>query len=145
MSPGAIWLAVAGALSAFASLAHLAVIAGGPEWYRAFGAGERMVRLAQRRSPRPTVITLVIASTLGAWSIYALSGAGLLPEVPFLRFGLTLITVTYISRAAAAPLFLRYSRLSLSFVIWSSAIVGLVGLAHLIGLALSWSRLGSTP
>ena len=143
MSFGALWLGLAGALSASASLAHLAVVAGGPDWYRAFGAGEKLVGLAQRGSPRPLMITLVIASTLAAWSIYAFSGAGLLPRVPLLRAILTLITIVYGSRAAAAPLFFRYSRLSRSFIIWSSAIVGLFGLAHLIGLITSWSRLGS--
>ena len=37
-----------GVLSAAASLLHLAVIAGGPAWYRFFGAGEGMAQMAER-------------------------------------------------------------------------------------------------
>jgi hypothetical protein len=35
-------------LSAAAALLHIAVIVGGAEWYRFFGAGEGMARLAER-------------------------------------------------------------------------------------------------
>jgi hypothetical protein len=41
-------LILAGAGSLAASILHLACIAGGPEWYRFFGAGERMARMAAR-------------------------------------------------------------------------------------------------
>jgi hypothetical protein len=43
--PGAkpnFWLVGGGILSAIAALLHAAVIAGGPDWYRFFGAGEEM-------------------------------------------------------------------------------------------------------
>lgn len=34
------WLIAGGLLSAAAALLHIAVIVGGPDWYRFFGAGE---------------------------------------------------------------------------------------------------------
>ena len=42
------FLIAGGVLSALASLLHIAVIAGGPAWYRFFGAGEGMARMAER-------------------------------------------------------------------------------------------------
>ena len=39
-SVGNPWLVAGGILSALAALLHLAVIVGGPVWYRFFGAGE---------------------------------------------------------------------------------------------------------
>ena len=59
------FLIAGGILSALASLLHIAVIAGGPAWYRFFGAGEGMARMAERGSPVPTLITLGIAA---AWT-----------------------------------------------------------------------------
>ena len=41
------WLITGGVLSALAALLHIGVIAGGPDWYRFFGAGEGMAILAE--------------------------------------------------------------------------------------------------
>ena len=46
------WLVTGGILSALAALLHLAVIAGGPDWYRFVGAGEEMARMAEQGSIR---------------------------------------------------------------------------------------------
>jgi hypothetical protein len=51
-------LILAGVGSLAASILHLACIAGGPDWYRFFGAGERMARMAARGHWYPTVVTL---------------------------------------------------------------------------------------
>src|SRR5918998_205483 len=94
-------LMLAGAGSAAAAILHLACIAGGPEWYRTFGAGERMARMAARGHWYPTVLTLGIAAILFVWALYAWSGAGLIPRLPLLRLGLCAITGVYLLRAAA--------------------------------------------
>ncbi len=60
------WLIAAGVLSAAAALLHLAIVAGGPDWYRFFGAGEGMARMAERGLLRPTLITLAIARSWGS-------------------------------------------------------------------------------
>jgi len=41
-------LKIAGCLSLLASLAHLAIIVGGPSWYRFFGAGEQLATMAEQ-------------------------------------------------------------------------------------------------
>lgn len=72
------WLVVGGSLSALAALLHVAVVVGGPDWYRFFGAGEAMAQGAERGSLYPPLVTLAIAAILGIWSAYAFAGAGLL-------------------------------------------------------------------
>jgi hypothetical protein len=55
------WLVTGGVLSAAAALLHVAIIAGGPDWYRFFGAGERMAHMAELGLLRPTLFALGIA------------------------------------------------------------------------------------
>ena len=70
-------LLVGGLGTGAAAMLHVAIVLGGPEWYRFFGAGERMARMAARGSITPAVLTLAIAAVLGVWALYGLSGAGL--------------------------------------------------------------------
>lgn len=140
-----IWLAAGGTLSAIASLLHLGCIVGGPSWYRALGAQERMARMAEQGKLEPAIITLGIALMLAVWAAYAFSGAGLIPRLPLLRTGLVVICATYLARAAALPLMIRYwpGNLSATFLTVSSAIVLVFGLVHLIGLVTGWAQLSA--
>jgi len=135
-------LVLAGAGSLAASILHLACIAGGPDWYRFFGAGERMARMAARGHWYPTVLTLGIAAMLGAWALYAWSGAGLIRRLPLLRLGLCVITGVYLVRALAfVPLKPFFPGNSDAFWYWSSGICLGLGLLHAFGLRQAWSRL----
>lgn len=140
--PGSDWLIAAAALSAAAALLHLACIFGGPDWYRFFGAGEGMARAAARGDSIPTLITLGITAVLAIWAAYAASGAGLIPRLPLLRAALVAITAIYLIRAVAfVPLHLWRPQHSDAFAIWSSAIVLIYGVVHLIGLLRAWGHL----
>src|SRR3712207_4399520 len=99
-SDGGTWLLRGALLTGAASLLHVAIIFGGPDWYRFFGAGERMARLAARGSAYPAVLTAAIASVLGLWALYALSGARVIRRLPLLRPSLVLISVVYFARGA---------------------------------------------
>ena len=135
-------LVLAGAGSLAASLLHLACIAGGPDWYRFFGAGERMARMAERGHWYPTVVTLGIAAILGAWALYAWSGAGLIRRLPLLRPGLCAITGVYLLRALAfVPLQAFFPGNSAAFWYWSSGVCFGLGLLHALGLRQAWPRL----
>lgn len=135
-------LVLAGAGSLAASVLHLACIAGGADWYRFFGAGERMARMAARGHWYPTVVTLGIAAILGAWALYAWSGAGLIPRLPLLRLGLCAITGVYLLRALAfVPLQAFFPGNSAAFWYWSSGICLGLGLLHAVALRQAWSRL----
>lgn len=139
---GSGWLIAAAVLSGAAALLHLGCIVGGPDWYRFFGAGEGMARAAARGDLRPTLITLAIATVLAVWAAYAASGAGLIPRLPLLRTALVAITAVYLLRAIAfLPLHYWRPQHSDAFAIWSSAIVLVYGIVHLIGVLRAWRHL----
>ena len=136
------WLIVGGALSALAAILHLAVIAGGPAWYRFVGAGEEMARAAERGSATPALITLAIAAILMVWALYALSGAGVIRRLPLLRTALILISAVYLLRAATLlPVLVLRPDLVDTFAVVSSLVVLACGLAYAIGTWTGWSAL----
>jgi hypothetical protein len=135
-------LAIGAALSAIAALLHLGIIAGGPAWYRFFGAGEGLARAAAQRKWYPALITLGIAAVLGVWSAYALAGAGLIGTLPLLKTALVAITAAYIVRGLGyLPLVLAKGGRITPFVVWSSLICLAYGLVHLMGLMQRWPAL----
>lgn len=136
------WLIAAGLLDVAAALLHVAIIFGGPDWYRFFGAGEAMAQAAQSGSVRPTLITIAIASVLATWAAYAFSGAGLILRLPWLRTGLVAISAIYLARGlVVVPILLLRPELIDPFLLWSSAIVLVFGLAHAIGTWSAWNGL----
>lgn len=131
------------ALSALASLLHVAIIVGGPDWYRFFGAGEEMARMAGAGSPVPALVTLGIATVLAIAALYALSGAGRIRRLPLLRPALCVITAVYLLRGLALVPALAVPALREPFNVWSSLICLAFGLVHLGGLVQVWPRLTS--
>lgn len=135
-------LLIGAALSAIASALHLAIIVGGPAWYRFFGAGERMATMAEQGKLYPTVLTLGIAAVLGTWAAYALSGAGLLAPLPLLKAGLCVIAAAYLLRGLAIVPLLTFARSqSTPFLIWSSLVCLGYGAVHAVGLRQVWNTL----
>ena len=127
------FLLLAGSLSTLAGLLHLAIMVGGPDWYRFFGAGERVARNAALGSPLPPLMAISIAALLFVWAAYAFSGAGLIGRLPLLKLGLVAITAVYLVRGLA-PLAIMATGRPVSAFWWiSSAIVLLFGLAYLAG------------
>jgi hypothetical protein len=143
VNPGANPYLLAGALlSATAAALHLAVIVFGAPWYRFFGAGEQMARLAEAGSIYPALVTLAIAAMLVVWSLYALSGAGLIAPLPLLRPALCAITAVYLMRGLVIVPLAWFASASITrFWIWSSAICLVYGIVHLVGLVQTWARL----
>lgn len=145
---GTFQLCVAAGLSFTASLLHVAIIFGGASWYRFFGAGETMAKLSESGSYYPAGLTTGIALVLCIFGLYALSGAGVFPRLPFTRTALTLITVIYLGRGVAGltlPFFIDHPALSqnsITFWLISSSICTLFGLFYLFGTIASWSRPG---
>ena len=138
------WLVAGGILSALAAILHLAVIAGGPDWYRFVGAGEEMARMAERGLLRPALITIAIATILAIWSAFAFAGAGLLPRLPLIRTALVAITAVYLLRGLAlVPIALLRPALVDSFALWSSLIVLAYGVVHAVGTYRAWPALAA--
>ena len=129
--------------SAIAALLHLCCIAFGPSWYRFFGAGERMAQLSAAGHAGPALITTGIAAVLVVWSLYALSGAGIIPRLPLVRTALCLIAGIYVLRglggfvlAAVAP-----GERSVAFWCWSSLVCLGIGTLYLVGTRQAWFEL----
>ena len=129
--------------SAIAALLHLACIAFGAPWYRFFGAGEGMARLAEAGSPKPAIITMGIAAVLAAWSLYALSGAGVIGRLPLARWVLCAISAVYLLRGLAGLVLAVFApgERSVAFWWWSSAICLAIGAVYLMGTRQAWPRL----
>jgi hypothetical protein len=145
MNPGTLFLTIGAGASALAALLHLACIAFGAPWYRFFGAGERMAQLAIARSPLPVVLTLAIATVLALWSLYALSGAGVIGKLPLLRTILSAITAVYLVRGVIfLPFVDRFHDRTPAFWWWSSAICLTIGIVHAVGLVQAWPALSSS-
>lgn len=139
------YLLLGALFSVIAAALHLACIAFGAPWYRFFGAGEGMARLAEAGSPKPALITLGIAAVLAAWSLYALSGAGVIGRLPFVRWMLCAITAVYLLRGFAGlglAMFAPGER-SVAFWWWSSGICLVIGTLHLLGTRQAWSPLSA--
>lgn len=140
---GARWLVAAGWLDFAAAALHVACILGGAAWYRFVGAGEEIAVAVERGALWPHVMTLGIAAMLAVWGAYAWSGAGRIRRLVLLRPALVAITAIYLARAVIfVPLHLRNPQLTQPVMIWSSLIVLIFGLVHLIGLVMCWRALG---
>lgn len=133
-----------GWLSVAASLLHVGCIIGGPDWYRFFGAGEQIAQAAERGEAMPVIVTAFIATILGIWALYAFAGAGKFARLPLLRTGLIVISAIYMIRGLAlVPMHLMRPDLTDSFIIWSSLIVLVYGLAYSIGTWRAWPALSA--
>ena len=137
------FLITAAALSATAALLHVGCIIFGASWYRVFGAGKHMVRLAASGSMIPTIITAGITMVLALWSLYALSAAGLIPALPLIRIALCAITGIYLLRGVAGLVLgaMKPGDQGAAFWLWSSIICLSIGVVHLVGTLQVWSQL----
>lgn len=148
MLTGSQQLTIAAGMSFGAALLHIAVIMGGPEWYRFFGAGEGMAKLAEMGSYQPAMMTFCIALILATWGAYGLSGAGLIAQLPLLKLALCLITFVYLARGIAGfvlPFVSEHPAItqnSIMFWMVSSTICTLFGVFYLLGTINRWSALG---
>ncbi|MGB3472429.1 MAG: hypothetical protein WBA51_16565, partial [Erythrobacter sp.] len=139
---GTPWFVAGAILSLAASALHIAVIAGGPKWYRFFGAPESYAIAASRGSIMPAIATLGIASVLALWAAFAFSGAGLIRRLPLLRTALVSITAIYLLRGALLiPTIIVVPYPEGAFDYWSSAIVLVYGVVHAVGLWKAWPSL----
>ena len=136
------WLLAAATLSVLGAILHVACIIGGPDWYRAMGAGEVIARAAARGSPVPALMTSGIAVVLLLWAAYALSAAGLLPRLPLRTLALLAIIAVLTARGLAVlvPDWWRPD-LSFNFKLGSSLFVLAMALCFAIGTWQRWDRL----
>ncbi len=142
MPAGNLWLILAAASCGLAALAHVGCMVFGASWYRFFGAGEQMARLAEQGSWQPTLITAAITAVLLVWGAYALAGAGVIMQLPWTRPILLLISLVFLLRGSAFILLMgKFPDNSLLFWLVSSAICLLIGGLFSVGLYPRWQAL----
>jgi len=115
------------------TLLHLALVFK-PQWYSHFGADE-LVQLHEKGSPFTVLVTLGLALMFAVWGAYALSGAGVIRQLPLLRISLIAIGVIYILRGLMLPseLFkVLRSSYPFRFVVFSTGSL-VIGLLYLVG------------
>jgi hypothetical protein len=131
---------VAGALfSALAAILHFAGIFWGAAGYRVLGAGEPIVRMAQAGHWYPSFIACAVGAVLLTCALFALSGAGVIAQLPWARAVLVVITAVFLVRALFYPL-LKPLFPGNSETFWrvTSGVCFVIGTAHLIGLYQVW-------
>ncbi|MEZ5706587.1 MAG: hypothetical protein R3E56_15760 [Burkholderiaceae bacterium] len=129
-------IAVAAGLDLLAALVHLGIIAGGPAWYRFFGAGEDLARMAERGHPWPTIVTTAIAAGLAGFALYTWSLSGRCCQtLPWQREVVWGITCLYALRTAV-PLLLApwVTSLRTPFMLVSSLVCGAYAVTHALVL-----------
>ena len=137
-----LWLRAAGWMSVVASLLHVAVMFGGPDWYRFFGAGEEMARAAEQGRIAPTVITMFIAGILATWAAFAFGAAGLTRRLPLTRTVLVAIATVLLARAALGLVPSLWAPEQWpTFALWSSGICFVMGACFALGTWLAWPQL----
>lgn len=138
-----LFLIIGAALSALASVAHIGCIIFGAKWYQFFGAGERMAKWANEGDVKHVIITLPIVVILAIWSVYALSGAGVVLALPLLKWALIAIASVYIIRGVYGFYFVfrPQGENSAKFWFYSSIICLGFGIVHLMGLLQVWQNI----
>lgn len=135
-------LIVAACFNAAAALLHLGCLAFGARWYRALGAGDRVVAMVNAKRVLPYAMTAAIAAMLLIWALYALSAAGCLGPMPFMRWVLVFIAAVYLGRGllGLCSLSFRGHFQGTTAMFWqvSSWLCVAVGVLHLIGIAQVW-------
>jgi len=135
-TPGRIPLLVAAGCSAAVAVLHLAILAMGPPWYRWFGAPALARQIESGAALGPTVLTLAVAAVFMVWTIYGLSGAGVIRRLPLLRVGLYVIAAIYVLRGLQVVLEVPAAvqgRVPARFPVFS-AFSALAGAAYLVGV-----------
>lgn len=136
---------LAAAICCFAAaLAHLGCIVFGGDWYRFFGAGEQMARMADQGLWYPTIVTCVIVTVLLVWALYGLSGAGAMKPLPLTKLALILISSICLIRGVSfVRLMPLFPENSLTFWLVSSGICWFIGCLFALGAWQQWSVLGA--
>lgn len=134
---------LAAAASCLVALLHLGIALVGSGGYRYFGAPDLAVA-AEHGSLWPATITLLLALLFAMGGTYALSGAGRVRRLPFLRVGLLVFGLVFAARGllvipeivAFALGSLRYNR-----AVVFSAFSLFTGCCFLFGLIRGWRQL----
>jgi hypothetical protein len=127
------YLLLGGIASLLIALLHV-ILAIRPKIWRYFGAAE-LTQMHQNGSPFTVLVSIGLALMFLAWGLYALSGAGVIRSLPWLKAILITIGIVYILRGLMLPsevLELLKTGHSFRFVVMSTGCL-IIGSLHLMG------------
>jgi len=133
LSTAKLAILIAGVLSLLVAILHIAIVIAGAEWYRFFGAGEQMAKMAEQGSLIPAIVTLAIAIVFAVWAAYAFASAGIIANMPLQKTALIAISSIYILRGLVVVVLIFKPMLASSFNIWSSLVSLAIGLLYAYG------------
>jgi hypothetical protein len=132
-----VWLYRLAAAASFGlALLHLVIIFIGARAYRYFDAGEAMAHMAEKGSPIPALLTLLVAVGLAVFGLYALAAAGDMQPLPLQSIAQAGIAAIFLLRGAAVVIELvRYFRGSYPLKSIGFSLVSLlIGIAYATAL-----------
>jgi hypothetical protein len=125
---------VLGAAASFFNASLHVALAIRPQLWRYCGAGE-LTHVHEQGSPFAVLAALGLALMFAAWGAYALSGAGVIGQLPLLRAALIAIGVIYVLRSLMLPSevveFFKNGH-SFRFIVFSTGSLAM-GLFYLLG------------
>lgn len=137
-----VFLFFASIINAVIALIHFACLVWGTPVFRFLGAGEPIIQMSIDGHWYPGFVAFAIGVMFSVWSLYALSAAGVIIHLPFVRIVLSIITFIYILRAVLYPVMKpAFPGNSDTFWLISSAISLIIGLVHFAGLRQEWNNL----
>lgn len=140
------YLVVAASLSVLIALLHLACLFIGTPMYRWLGAGDHVVRMAEKGDAQAAIAAAIVATGLMVCALYAFSAAGVswmwAQQLPLRRTLLVLLSLLLFARALAFPYLRSYFPGNSELFWWSSSILCLLlALLYAIGLRQVWGGL----
>lgn len=135
------YLLSGGTFSILVALLHIAIIFGGPDWYRFWGAGEQIATMEENGSLLPDILTFLLVILFLICGLYTYSGAGLIRRLTLLKTGLVTISSIYTIRGLLLVIDIFGPEKLTIFMLWTSIISFIAGLTHFIGAKQVWSSL----
>lgn len=135
-------LTLAGLGNAAAALVHIIGWMMGPDAIAFLGAPPYIVQSMEEGTLDAPVTIAAIVAVLGVFAAYAFSGAGLLPRLPLLRTGISLIAALFILRGLVIFVQLQSADLSVMFDVVHlglSVVVLVIGILYAIGAWRLWT------
>lgn len=103
-----------------------------------------MARMAEQGLWYPTIVTSFIVLVLLVWTLYGLSGAGVIKRLPLTKLALVLIASIFLVRGVSfVGLMPMFPENSLTFWLISSGICFFIGSLFAVGSWQQWPVLGS--
>ncbi|QCJ70133.1 hypothetical protein C9446_09885 [Providencia heimbachae] len=134
---GSYTLYLASIFTLIAALLHFACLFWGAAGFRFLGAGESLVKKAEKGSWYPNVAAIIVGGVLAICATYAFTAAKGSPTLPFTSPILMIVATIFLLRAALFPLLKsRFEGNSDLFWYVSSSVCLILGLFYLAGAIL---------